>query len=423
MTATRARRVDECDLRAYSHSILPADFAPWVRAANLSCEWDSNLAPMIFEWMCMVPSEQSESHAIPHEEGGRRAPSRPEYLVGPWPEMRPSDGVPAKTEHESTEPITMEEHRGPSYADLDVLAKGKSEPLILANRYIIERKLARGGMATLYAGRLISLDKPVAIKVLDTRRSRHDKALSRFLAEAQTTAYIRHPNIVEVSDFGSTPEGIVYMVMELLEGEDLQTLLAREGPLPWETVQALMLDICTGLAAIHRAGVVHRDLKPANCFLTATGVKLLDFGIASNERSSGSERLTEEGRVIGTPEYMSPEQSTGEYVNGLSDVYAAGVMLGELLTGKVPFQRKTASAIIAAHIYEPPPTLGDLVGSSVDRVLEEIYARSLQKDPAQRYESITEFADAVARVEIDSAPWWNQMVSKFRLSGFKNRGR
>jgi serine/threonine-protein kinase len=366
----------------------------------------------------MVPSEPSEVRAATNEAKPRRASPRPEYLVGPWPETSPSDDVPEKTDREITEPMAIGERRGPSHAELAVLSKGNSKPLILADRYLVERKLAHGGMATLYAGRLISLDKPVAIKVLDIRHGRQDNALSRFLAEAQTTAYIRHPNIVEVSDFGSTPEGIVYMVMELLEGEDLCSLLAREGPLPWEIVQTLMLEICAGLAAIHRAGVVHRDLKPANCFLTPTGVKLLDFGIASNERPSTSERLTEEGRVIGTPEYMSPEQAKGEYVNGRSDVYAAGIMLGELLTDEVPFQGKTASAVIAAHIYEPPPTLRDLVGSPVDRELEKIYARSLQKDPAQRYESITDFADAVAKVEIDPARagWWNQLVSKLRRS-------
>lgn len=371
----------------------------------------------------MIAGEQTKVRAIGHGTVRRRAPQRREYLVGPWPEPS-DDGVPAQRDIEDTEPIALDVQRGPGHAELRALADGELDSLIIANRYLVERKLAKGGMATVYAGRLLSLDKPVAIKVLDDRRGHHDNGLSRFLAEAQTTAYIRHPNVVEVFDFGSTPEGLVYLAMELLEGEDLYSFLRRQGPLSWEHVRALMIDICAGLAAIHRAGVVHRDLKPANCFrTTSAGVKLLDFGIASTDQSLGAERLTEDGRVVGTPEYMSPEQAIGEIVNGRSDVYAAGIVLGELLTGKVPFEGKAATAVIAAHIYEPAPRLEDLLGSPVDRGLEQIYARSLSKDPDQRYESITDFADALAEVYADPerTRWWEQLVSKVRRTGSKDR--
>jgi serine/threonine-protein kinase len=276
-------------------------------------------------------------------------------------------------------------------------------------------------MATVYAGRLITLDRAVAVKVLHDSHDQHDR-IARFVAEARTTAQLRHPNIVEVLDFGSTEEGVVYMVMELLEGEDLRSLMRREGPLPWPRVQALMLDICGGLSAVHAADVVHRDVKPANCFCVDGRTKLLDFGIATRSvspRSPGSFahgsaelRAADEGRVMGTPEYMSPEQARAELVDARSDIYSAGVLFGELLTGRLPFSGTRAASVIASQIYDPVPTLRDLGGVDFEILpgLEAIYSLALRKDRDDRFSTIEAFAAAIAAVNplVHPLRWWRK---------------
>jgi len=340
--------------------------------------------------------------------------------------LRRSAGTPALIDarDERTARLTLPESNGPTHVELDALAEGRGEPVTLGGRFYLDRCLGHGGMATVFGGRLLSVGREVALKIMDGERGLREDGLDRFLAEARILGEIRHPNIVDVFDCGSTAEGLIYMVMELLDGQDLRTLVKREGPLSRERVQALMADVCAGLAAVHERGVVHRDLKPANCFLTATGVKLLDFGIASSIGASPSvrgtrlvrddgQRLTQDGRIVGTPEYMSPEQAHGDVVDARSDVYAAGILLGELLTGHVPFQAKTRVAIIDAQINEAPPTLAELAGHSEGQTdpklaaFEAIYARALDKDPDARYQTIEAFAEAVAAVG-DPARWWQR---------------
>jgi serine/threonine-protein kinase len=166
-----------------------------------------------------------------------------------------------------------------------------------------------------------------------------------------------------------------------------------------------MLQLCAGVAAVHELGVVHRDLKPSNCFRIATGgdgdrIKLLDFGIAisTNEAARG-DRLTASESVVGTPEYMAPEQARGDDVDARTDIYALGVILGELLTGKVPFTGKSPSGVIAAQIYEPAPCLRALAQrAEVDADIEALYSRALHKDPAQRFASVRELAAAIAAI-------------------------
>ena len=319
------------------------------------------------------------------------------------------DAVPrARTsKDEQTQPIPRATARGTTHAQLRALAEGsRTEPLVLAERYRIDRCLGKGGMAQVFRGRLLSLGRPVALKILDDERGHRDNGLARFMAEARIMARLSHPNVAEVSDFGSTREGVVYMAMELLDGEDLNALLRREGPLPWPPARELMLQICAGLAAGHATGVIHRDLKPANCYCTPTGVKLLDYGIAAKLRAPDRDdrRLTEQGRVVGTPEYMSPEQARGDEVDERSDVYAAGILLGEMLTGRVAFEGKSSAGVIAAQIYEPAPRLRELApeGVEIPPRLERIYARALSKDPAARFASIDELAEALAALAPDA---------------------
>lgn len=278
-----------------------------------------------------------------------------------------------------------------------------SSGTVLAARYRIVSCIGRGGMATVYRAEQLSLGRDVAVKVLHHPHSELGRA--RFAAEASLTAELRHPNVVEILDFdASTPE-LVFMVMELLDGEDLLARMRREGPLPWAQVRELMRQICAGLAAAHAAGVTHRDLKPANCFCVETlegeRIKLLDFGIARPARLRNGRRLTLTKRVLGTPEYMAPEQAKCERVDGRSDVYAAGIILGELLTGRVPFEAKSVEAVIGAQIYEPVPRLRDLAddGAEIDPAIEAIYARALAKDPNERFASVTAMAEAIAAVD------------------------
>ena len=331
--------------------------------------------------------------------------------------VEPDAAVPKACSTDRTERISVSTPVGVTHAQLRRLAEGLGSPVTLAKRYRLDRRLGRGGMATVFGGTLLTLERPVAVKILDGERGLRDDGLARFLAEARTLAQIRHPNVVEVLDFGSTAQGVVFMVMELLEGEDLQSIMAREGTLDWFSIQGLMRQLCAGLAAVHAAGIVHRDVKPGNCMCItgsagdfggdAPGLKLLDFGIAT--RGGAAEAalayrdgrcLTEDGRVVGTPEYMSPEQARGDEVDGRSDVYAAGVIFGEMLTGKVPFEGKSAAAIIGAQIYQKPPTLAELGGQPFDPALEAIYAKALAKDPAERYPNVLALGEAIATVEL-----------------------
>jgi serine/threonine protein kinase len=333
-----------------------------------------------------------------------------------------AEGVPIWVDPEGTLPHAAATTHGPNHDQLRALAEGRSAPLTLGGRYRLERRLGSGGMATVYAGRLLTLDRAVAVKVLHDSRDQHDR-IARFVGEARITAQLRHPNIVEVLDFGSTEEGVVFMVMELLEGEDLRSLLRREGSLPWPRVQALMLDICGGLSAVHAADIVHRDLKPANCFCVNGRTKLLDFGIATRTVSPrlqdfiaahGSAELREadEDRVMGTPEYMSPEQARAEPVDARSDIYSAGILLGELLTGRVPFASKRAAAVISSQIYDPAPRLRDLGGEDYEILpaVEAIYALALRKDRDERFSSVEAFAAAIAAVDPLVSPlrWWQR---------------
>jgi serine/threonine protein kinase len=315
-------------------------------------------------------------------------------------------GVPVRiSDRERTAPIAMDTRcAGPNRADLDELAQGQRDELEIGGRYRLDSLLGAGGMAKVFCAEQLALGRSVAVKVLDDTRGDRHNAVRRFMSEARITAGLRHPNVVDVIDFGSTPEGLVYLVMERLDGEDLRQTIKREGPLPWARVRALLLQICAGLAAAHELGVVHRDLKPSNCFRIATDageqVKLLDFGIAiSTAETTREDRVTAESNVVGTPEYMSPEQARGDEVDARTDIYALGVILGELLTGKVPFTGKSASKVIAAHIYEPVPSLQALAGSTeIDADIEALYRRALSKASADRFASARDFAAAIAAI-------------------------
>ncbi|HLT39661.1 MAG TPA: serine/threonine-protein kinase [Enhygromyxa sp.] len=292
-----------------------------------------------------------------------------------------------------------------TFADLERVADGELDAAFVAGRYRVERILGHGGMASVYAAHDLVTDRRVAIKVLSEECCTRPPQVTRFLREARLHGRIHHPNVVEVLDFGSTKAGVIYLVMELLEGEDLGRTLARRSTLPWPRARELMLEICAGLGAAHRAGVIHRDLKPSNCFRVLVGgresIRLVDFGIAVAIDEIGVDRLTLNEQIVGTPEYMSPEQARGERVDRRSDIYAAGLLLGQLLTGSLPFRAGTSSAMLAAQIYEVPPRLGSLLPPAVQvpAAVEPIYQRALAKQPDDRFAEVEELAAALRAIE------------------------
>jgi serine/threonine protein kinase len=289
----------------------------------------------------------------------------------------------------------------------------RPDPLLgqtLASRYQIQKKLGEGGMGSVYLASHSVLEKPLAIKVLHGEFARKPDLVERFIQEAKSASRIRHENVIDISDFGSTPEGLVFFAMELLTGHDLHEEIARARLagqlLPWERSKRIFLQVCAALIAAHALGIIHRDLKPENIYLIERlgepdFVKLLDFGIAKQtEVADGERKLTRTGMLFGTPEYMSPEQARGETVDHRVDVYAMGCILFQLVTGKVPFEAENFMGVLSQHLTEPPPVIAvetfDAIGAP--RALAQVIDKALAKDRTRRYASIDELARAVRQV-------------------------
>ncbi len=259
---------------------------------------------------------------------------------------------------------------------------------ILNNRYELEQKIGEGGMARVYRGRDLRLNRQVAIKTLHEHYAADLTFLQRFHHEAQAAAGLRHPCIVNVYDVGQDGD-IHYIVMEYIEGSDLKSLILRNGPLPIDHAVAIAEDVAEGLEAAHRMGMVHRDVKPQNILVSPSGeVKITDFGIA---KSSLSTALTETGVTFGTADYLSPEQARGFSATPRSDIYALGVTLYEMLTGRLPFTGENAVAVAMQHVSaEPPPPR--MFNAQIPPRLEELVLAALSKNPDERPASAREFA-------------------------------
>jgi serine/threonine-protein kinase len=278
---------------------------------------------------------------------------------------------------------------------------------VLAGRYLVEKKLGEGGMGAVYLATHTVLEKRVALKVLHGEFARKADLVERFMQEAKAASRIRHENVIDISDFGTAGEGVVFFAMELLKGHDLHEEVARARlagqRLPWARTRPIFLQICSALAAAHAGGVVHRDLKPENIYLVEwlghkDFVKLLDFGIAKlTEVTEGDRKLTRTGMLFGTPEYMSPEQARGEPVDHRVDVYAMGCILYQLVTGRVPFEADNFMGILSLHLTEevppiPPPIFAEIGGPPE---LEYIIQKAMAKAREDRYQSIDEMANAI----------------------------
>jgi serine/threonine-protein kinase len=259
---------------------------------------------------------------------------------------------------------------------------------VLNGRYELEQKIGEGGMATVYRGYDIRLNRRVAIKVLHSQYANDPDFLSRFEHEAQAAANLNHPNVVNVYDTGQ--DGLYYyIVMEYVDGLNLKTLINREAPLMVANAIAIAEAIASGLDAAHRVGMVHRDIKPQNILVKPDGhVQITDFGIAKSHLSTA---MTRTGITFGTADYISPEQAQGLDATPRSDIYSLGVTLYEMLTGRLPFTGDSAVSVAMQHVNTPVPPLRQF-NPQVPPNLEAIVARALSKDPEQRPSSAQEFA-------------------------------
>ena len=294
----------------------------------------------------------------------------------------------------------------------DLGSVGGPDPLIdqtLAGRYRILRKIGEGGMGIVYEAIHVMIEKHVALKVLREDFSHREDVVERFRQEAKSASRIGHEHIIDISDFGVTPSGAHFFVMELLHGRDLAEELELRGPLPTRRAVAISLQCAKALEAAHAKGIVHRDMKPENIFLVQrdTGddfVKIVDFGIAKMSdietgRAIPGRKITSTGMIFGTPEYMSPEQAAGKALDHRVDIYGMGVILYELLTGRVPFCGDTFMGILTQHMFEQAPPIR-LVnpGCSAPLEVEQLIGRMLSKDPAERPQSMTLLAAELAQI-------------------------
>jgi serine/threonine-protein kinase len=285
-----------------------------------------------------------------------------------------------------------------------------TDPLIgqtLDGRYRIERLLGEGGMGMVYKAVHTTLGKPLAIKVLRPEVSKNEEILQSFRQEAQSASQIGNPHIIDISDFGTLPDGSTYFVMEFLTGKSLTVALFESKFSIARTIHVIK-QLTGALGAAHEIGIVHRDLKPDNVQLIERGgqrdfVKVLDFGIAKVGGSTS--KLTQAGQVFGTPHYMSPEQCAGANVDQRTDIYAVGVMLYEMVCGKVPFDADNLMGILTKHLYENPVAPHDLAPpADCPSALESIIMKCLQKKPEQRYQSMAELGADLEAVERGQVP-------------------
>ncbi len=271
-------------------------------------------------------------------------------------------------------------------------------------RYVVVSLLGEGGMGHVYEVRHATLDKRFAMKVLRRELARDQELSGRFIDEAKATARVRHGNVVQIIDFGHMPDGIPYFVMELLVGQTLGQVIKSGGAIPARRAVRIIEQVASALEAAHEAGVVHRDLQPENVFLVggmsggraSDDVRVVDFGAA---KIIGSSRVTKQGIVFGTPHYMSPEQASGQPVDHRADIYALGIIMYEMFTGRVPFEADTYMGVLTQHMFVQPRPPSQVSPAARELgALEEITMACLAKRPEERYASMKELLEAIHEV-------------------------
>jgi tRNA A-37 threonylcarbamoyl transferase component Bud32 len=282
---------------------------------------------------------------------------------------------------------------------------------VLDGRYLITGAIGEGGMGRVYRATHVLMDKQVALKVIHAELAHIEDITRRFEREAKSSSRLTDPHCISVTDFGRTEDGTLFLVMELLEGESLDAKLEGGRSLPVAKALEVTRQMLQGLAHAHTQGVVHRDLKPENVYLTPHGeqtdfVKILDFGIAklasAGEDGEGGRSLTRTGMVFGTPKYLSPEQALGDKIDHRADLYAVGIILWEMLTGRAPFEADSAVDVLSQHLTAPPPSLA--AHGRFPRGLQAVIDRAMAKRPDDRFANAEEFIAAIAKIDPEAAP-------------------
>src|SRR6187549_1136949 len=280
-----------------------------------------------------------------------------------------------------------------------------------------------GGMGRVYRAQQSALGRTVAVKIIHPHLLSDENSALRFMTEARAASQLNHPNSVAVFDFGRTDDGQPYLVMEFLRGKDLARVAYEEGPLPFTRIVEVLRQALAALSEAHDLGIVHRDLKPENIILEPLRrggdfVKVVDFGLAKLKADAQTPSVTSPGIVCGTPDYMAPEQGRGDAIDGRSDLYSVGVILFQLLTGRLPYEAESPTQVVMMHLTIPVP---DPRQVAPERVIPEplvaVVFRAMSKDSRDRYQDAAEFSEALrsALTVIESAPpqsaAWEQRLS------------
>lgn len=288
---------------------------------------------------------------------------------------------------------------GPSMADMLI-------GTVVAKRYKLLHRIGEGAMGWVFEAEHVEIGKKVAVKVLRPSLCRLPEAVSRFRREARSATQIGSKHIVDVTDFGTTDTGAVFFVMEHLEGEDLSSTLKNEKYLPWSRVVHILQQLCEALQAAHDTGIIHRDVKPANFYRVKVGddldfIKILDFGIARLANPQDS-IVTQTGVVMGTPDFMAPEQAMGKHVDHRADIYSLGASAYALLTGRPPFEGANEYDVIYKQLNDDPapPSAVAPIAAGMPKWLDRIILKALRKDPEDRYGSMHELGDALREAQM-----------------------
>ena len=280
-----------------------------------------------------------------------------------------------------------------------------ADPLIsqlVADRYRVIRKLGEGGMGSVYLAEHVVIEKKFALKVLAPELARRADLVARFLQEARSASRIGHENVIDIMDFGQSPDGLVYIAMEFLDGKDLGEIVRTQEAMEWHDARDIVLQICRALRAAHEKGIVHRDMKPENIFLIQREgqphfVKILDFGIAKvMGLDPNGPRLTRTGMIFGTPEYMAPEQAEGKDTDHRADIYAVGCIIYHLITGQTPFVAESFMTMLTKHLMEDPvPPSVRRPDLPITVEMDGLVLKALEKDREKRWQSMAELIEAV----------------------------
>src|ERR1700722_2857486 len=274
-------------------------------------------------------------------------------------------------------------------------------------------------MGRVYRAEQTNLGRTVAVKIIHPHLVGEENAAARFITEARAASRLNHPHSVGIIDFGKSPDGLLYLVMEFLRGRDLARVIYEDGPLPFRRIVDVLRQTLAALAEAHNEGIIHRDLKPENIIVEPVRsggdfVKVVDFGLAKIRADTSQPSITSPGIVCGTPEYMSPEQARGDVLDARSDLYAVGVILYQLLTGRLPFEADSPTQVVLAHLTRPPQDPRTLAPErKIPDTLAEIVLKALAKEPKDRFQDSDDMSSALASalVVIEGRPSMRQPIS------------